>query len=264
MKKSLFICLIAFAGLSLTFSCSKTGLKPAKTDSLNVGLIAYYPFNNSAADVSGNNYNGTAHNVTTVTDHLGNQNGAYYFKGDSTSYISVPDYAALRLANTDFTINVWVELTTYNSSIGSHIVSKRLGSVDEGYTYSVDGYGYTGGVLGVQGFGAGGGSYNAVSDSGITLNKWYMLTLEYSSKSQSVAFFRNGLLNGITYYITAPDPNETATMYFGKDSPQQPTTYFLNGAMSEARIYSRILKPGELTALYTETSVTTSLTPSIN
>jgi hypothetical protein len=219
------------------------------TDSLKIGLLAYYPFNNTPNDLSGHNYNGVAHNVTAVADRFGNANGAYSFAGDSTSYVSVVDYPALRLASGDFTINAWVNLAQYNSSIGSHILSKRTGDPNSGYTYSVDGYG-SGYPLGVQGFGEGGGASNAVSNSGIDLNRWHMLTVTFSPRDNTIAFYKDGVFDGSTRFTTSP-ANTAATMYFGKDSPLQPTSYFLKGALSDVRIYGRRLRTGEIAKLYT-------------
>lgn len=222
--------------------------KVTVADSLNYGLIAYYPFNNTPNDLSGHNYNGVAHNLTTVADRFGNANGAYYFAGDSSSYVSVADHPALRLYNEDFSINVWVNLAAYSDDVGSHIISKREGTPNSGYTYSVDGYGYSG-TLGVQGFGEGGGANNAVSNTGIDVGKWHMLTVTFSPNDNKVTFYKDGVADGTTKFTTSP-ANTNATMYFGKDSPLQPTSYFLKGAMSEARIYGRRLRPGEITKLY--------------
>lgn len=228
--------------------------KVAVTDSLNYGLIAFYPFNNTPNDFSGHNYNGVAHNVTAVADRFGNANGAYSFAGDSSSYVSVIDHPALRLYNEDFSINVWVNLAEYNQSIGSHIVSKRTGDPNSGYTYSVDGYGY-GYPLGVQGFGEGGGANNSVSLHGVPLNQWHMLTVTFSPKDNRITFYKDGVADGTTLFTTSP-ANSPATMYFGKDTPLQPTAYFWKGAMSEVRIYGRRLRAGEITKLYSATSTT--------
>jgi len=243
--KKMGLSTVSVTNLTGTISVSA---KVTVTDSLNYGLIAYYPFNNTPNDLSGHSYNGVAHNVTTVPDRFGNANGAYYFAGDSSSYVSVVDHPALRLYNEDFSINVWVNLSEYSQSIGSHIVSKRTGDVNSGYTYSVDGYGY-GYPLGVQGFGEGGGANNAVSQTGVDLNQWHMLTVTFSPKDNKVTFYKDGIADGTTLFTTSP-ANSAATMYFGKDTPLQPTSYFWKGAMSEVRIYGRKLRPGEITKLY--------------
>ncbi len=102
------------------------------------GLIAYWPFNNSAADQSGFGRNGTASNVTSVADRFGNANSAYHFDG-SSSYVSVPDNVALRLNNTDFTLNAWVKLDAYNPSYLSTIISKRTSGVNNGWLWGFNG-----------------------------------------------------------------------------------------------------------------------------
>ena len=48
------------------------------------GLVAYYPFNGSANDESGNGYNGTVNGATLTTDRFGNSNKAYAFNGTSS------------------------------------------------------------------------------------------------------------------------------------------------------------------------------------
>lgn len=47
------------------------------------GLVAYYPFNGNATDVSGNNHNGTVVNAIPDTDRFGNLNSAYRFDGNN-------------------------------------------------------------------------------------------------------------------------------------------------------------------------------------
>ena len=49
---------------------------------LNQGLVAYYPFNGNANDVSGNNINGVVSNATLTTDKFGASNSAYDFNGN--------------------------------------------------------------------------------------------------------------------------------------------------------------------------------------
>jgi hypothetical protein len=42
------------------------------------GLIAYWPFNGNAIDVSGNGNNGNLGNTISVSDRFGNPSGAFY------------------------------------------------------------------------------------------------------------------------------------------------------------------------------------------
>ena len=75
---------------------------------LNQGLIAHYPLNGNANDISGNNINGTVVNATLTTDRNGNLNSAYYFNGSNT-YIELPFSNLYNFAPQDsFSISVWV------------------------------------------------------------------------------------------------------------------------------------------------------------
>jgi len=44
-------------------------------------LLAHYPFNNNANDLSGNNRNGIISNMVSVVDRNGNPSSAYSFDG---------------------------------------------------------------------------------------------------------------------------------------------------------------------------------------
>lgn len=224
---------------------------PAPTDSLKIGLIAYYPFDNSAADSSGNGYDGTLANVTPTQDRFGNENSAYHFSGDSSSYISVNDNHALRLHNTDFSINVWVKLDTYNTSFGDEIVCKRYPGNNNGYSYSISGYENTVAPLGSYGFGPGGTSPGGTSNSTINLNQWYMLTVVYSLAQQQLTFYKNGVFDGSSANdVASPDGSSNAVLYIGKDDPQNPTSYFINGTLDDIRIYGKMISVDEIQKLY--------------
>jgi hydrogenase maturation factor len=56
---------------------------------LTKGLVAYYPFNGNANDLSGNGYNATTVGVSLATDRFGNPNKCYNFAGTST-YVQCP------------------------------------------------------------------------------------------------------------------------------------------------------------------------------
>ncbi|MBP6047832.1 MAG: hypothetical protein KA530_12225, partial [Ferruginibacter sp.] len=73
---------------------------------LSNGLVAYYPFNGTATDASGNNINGTVNSASLTSDKFGQANAAYYFDG-STSYIQLPYSNLYNFSPQDsFTISV--------------------------------------------------------------------------------------------------------------------------------------------------------------
>ncbi|MCK7528165.1 MAG: hypothetical protein MZV64_66630 [Ignavibacteriales bacterium] len=74
--------------------------------SLDSGLVAFYPFNGNANDESGNANNPTfiGSGVTLTTDRFGIVDKAYYFDGNTDSYIRIP---ADNFPTTDRTISFW-------------------------------------------------------------------------------------------------------------------------------------------------------------
>lgn len=74
----------------------------------NSGIIAHYPFNNNANDVSGNNLNGSVIGATPTFDRFGNPNSAYNFDGTNDSIV-IPHYPEFDyLFQNDFTLSVWI------------------------------------------------------------------------------------------------------------------------------------------------------------
>ncbi|MBS1528214.1 MAG: hypothetical protein JST19_21390 [Bacteroidetes bacterium] len=129
--------------LSAFFSCRKSDVIVARkstispvfksrTLSLNENLIADWPLANNANDLTGNGHNGTMFNVGGNLDRFDNY-AASKFNG-TTSYITVPDNPALRLSGTDFTLNAWIKMHSFNSSYGSSILSKHTSGVNNGWT----------------------------------------------------------------------------------------------------------------------------------
>ncbi len=72
------------------------------------GLVAYYPFNGNADDVSGNNLHGTAKNGVnfSASDRNNNSNKSIYIP-NSSAYITIPNAPILQLQS--HTIAAWVK-----------------------------------------------------------------------------------------------------------------------------------------------------------
>jgi hypothetical protein len=74
-------------------------------NSLNKGLVAYYPFNGNANDESGNGNHATVVGASLSTDRKGTSNSAYSFNG-SGNYIQVPGNRFMD-NNSKITISAW-------------------------------------------------------------------------------------------------------------------------------------------------------------
>ena len=91
-------------------------------------LVASYPFNGNALDVSGTGNHGTVNgNVTPTQDRFGNYNSAYFFNGNLTDFIQVNNHASLQLSNS-YTLEAWVKPNTFNtaSNQANFIVTKGI------------------------------------------------------------------------------------------------------------------------------------------
>jgi hypothetical protein len=243
---------ISVTNLTGTISVSAlVTVGPAPLDSLKMGVVAWYPFSGSAVDSSGNHFNGVVTGATLTANRFGAPNSAYHFNG--TSYISVSDAPGLRLNNTDFTINAWVKLDTYNASLSNAVIDKRVndGSVECWYmgingTTNVTpaGFAYYGP----------GGNYPGITTTtdSIKLNTWSMVTTVYNISQHTAKIYVNGVFNiQSPTNIASPSSANNATMYIGSDNPDEPTYYYFQGAIDDIRIYNRTLSDHEISALYT-------------
>ena len=71
------------------------------------GLVAYYPFNGNANDISGNGNNGINNGASLTTDRFGQTNSSYDFQ-NSSNIISIPHNTLFGFQVTSgFTISIW-------------------------------------------------------------------------------------------------------------------------------------------------------------
>jgi hypothetical protein len=247
MKKILLVGIVLY--FAAATSCKKSNpAQPPAVDSLKVGLIAYYQFNNSGVDSSGKG-NDVAYyaNITPTSNRAGKPNSAFAFNGQN-SYLMIRDNADLRLSNTNFTINTWIKMEDYNPyDLGSIILSKRFTGVNKGYNFGINGLGST--PIGSIQFGPGGGYPTATSTALISKNTWYMITMVYNFSTGKMKIYRNGVYD-TEGGILPLDGTINADLYVGRDQPFLGTNYFLNGSLDDIRIYNRALSPQLIQRLY--------------
>ncbi|MDB5156186.1 MAG: 5-Nucleotidase domain protein [Mucilaginibacter sp.] len=211
----------------------KTAINPG-------GILAYWSFDGNANDFSGNNFNGTATSVTSVSDHNSTNGFAYGFNG-SSSYVSVPDNTALRLNNTDFTLNAWVKLNSIGSAM--QLMAKR--------SSTADGWGWSVTTAGKLFFGPGGLSTSVTSSGALTTGVWHMVTLEYQKMNATqgiIAHYIDGVQSGTAVlYFPTPGAGVTDQLVIGRDNIS--SNYFFNGSIDDVRIYNKLLTPGYLNTM---------------
>jgi hypothetical protein len=101
-------------------------------NSLNNGLVAYYPFNGNANDVGGNNLNGAVNGAVLTTDRFGNPNKAYSF--NTNQDITIPNSSSLNTF--PITISLWYMVNTPSGlgGGGSNIFSKYIPAAWNGFS----------------------------------------------------------------------------------------------------------------------------------
>lgn len=221
------------------------------------GLIAYYPFNGNANDLSGNGYNGTVNVATLSTDRFGNLNSCYSFNGLS-SYIQT---SALQVNITKYSISAWFKTLNGGSIVCGRGTSSSTGmtlvmhntSTDNTNPYTIlyraDGNGSASGIR----------TINQFND-----NQWHHVVGVWNGSSGSVnpsdfsIYIDGNLINSVSESastINAPF-SSTNALYIGKHSSWNS---FFDGLIDDVILYNRALTPCEITELYnsSNTNITT-------
>lgn len=260
VKALLLIISILISGLF--YSCKKTSTKPVPpastkpptiTTPLPVNVVAYWPLDyNKANDISRYGNNGVKFNTSGAVDRFGNANGAMYFDG-ATSYIEVPDSIRLRLGDSDFTLNAWVKMDSYDATFESAILSKRIGGYYDGWLWALNGKETT--PVGVEYFGGGGGFVVASGTRILSTDTWYMVTCVYSLSDETISMYTNGSFDHNVHLIPSLSNANTANLFIGKDEigPNNDEYYF-HGTMDDISIYNSALSADDITQLYTATN----------
>lgn len=210
------------------------------------GLIAYYPLNDTTADLSGQNHHGIGTNVFAATDRFGITAHSLSF---SNASVAVPDSIPLRLSNSDFTLSIWVYETDRNSSYNDCLISKRGSQPRDGWFLSLLGNASAGG-FGTPGqvfFNvSGGGDPYTLSSSVVPLNEWHQIVIVFQ-RSSTLQIFIDGALDS-TGHIPSPNPNCSAALLIGRDSVGP--GYYFHGKLDDVRIYGRALSVLEVSELF--------------
>lgn len=229
-------------------------------------LMAYWPFNGNANDVSGNGNNGTVSSASLTADRFGNLGRAYSFNG-TTSRIDVPHSSTIDMTNgNDYTMAFWLKTNPGNSFV-LPISKTPLGGGWNGYYFIVNSTdaGYCNGVGKFSYYVAAGSNGDACADDLISNDaaNWYFITGQYKSSTNQTFLYVNGVLQSDIGSKSGTLSN-TAQLSFGACScgPYQ----YYNGSLDDIRFYKRILSQAEIEALYNEpnpVSVLTCETPSL-
>ncbi|MCC6770400.1 MAG: hypothetical protein IT360_04230 [Gemmatimonadaceae bacterium] len=100
-----------YSGTAITLAGRWIAVNALLTPASTAGLVAHYPFEGNANDVSGNGYHATFNTASLASGVSGQNNSAYHFNG--TSEIRLPESPTNGLASG--TISLWVRLDDTNA-----------------------------------------------------------------------------------------------------------------------------------------------------
>jgi len=231
---------IIFSTLILIIACSKkkeigpttrtTCAVSNLADSLQTGIDTYYPFCGTAADVSGNNNNGSLTEGGFTTDRFGNANNALQLTSDSSRVCSSNVYENPQ----NFTISIWLKTSATEG---------RVMTFDESQCSHVDNFDRTIYITsGQAGFGVfSGTTQNVIGGPNISDDQWHHLAATISPDGMKL--YVDGNLVGTEVNAT------TAQNYngywrvggFGHSTPV--------GSYDDFIIYNRVLSASEILKL---------------
>ena len=206
---------------------------------LNNGLVAWYPFDGNASDISGNGNHGTVHGATLATDRHGFDGKAYSFGGDD--WIQIPHAEEINFQKYDpFSITLWVKSSTGNTELRS-IIEKWQGGgspypyvirYKEGGTYNFARYD--------------GSSSNSILGNNDIFDQSFT-QLAISGDGESFSCFINGVLDQ-SVEVSGGSITNNKPLYIGRRGGNMP--WFFHGSIDDIRIYDRALSAAEVLSLY--------------
>ncbi len=217
-----------FSGLMLLSLTTLAQSLPGDQD-----LVAYYPFNGTPADASGNGHNGTVFGATLSADRYGNPNSAYTFDGTD-------DYIDLGAMNYDPTLSVWMgwinctanptdKVTLYSGYDGTQqlVISVQQGVIEVVYSRNIS-------------------TTETATTGGTVLpyNTWTHLAVEVGTDLE--VFINGSKLSDINIPTNGLD--EITESYLGveKSTNQQ----WFTGSLDDVRIYNDRLADTTILAIY--------------
>ena len=216
-----------------------SSLNDSNSTPLQQGLVAWYPFDGNASDMSGNGNHGFVNGATLATDRHGFNGKAYNFSGDD--WIQIPHAEEINFQKDDpFSITLWVKSNTGNTELRS-IIEKWQGGgspypyvirYKEGGTYNFARYdsSSSNSILG----------NNDIFDQSFT-------QLAISGDGESFSSFINGVLDQ-SVEVSGGSITNDKPLYIGRRGGNMP--WFFHGSIDDIRIYNRALSTEEISLLY--------------
>lgn len=209
--------------------------------SLTDNLVAYYPFDGNANDMSIYNNHGMVYGAKLTEDRFGRADHAYYFDGYN-DHIVISDNDWLTPVNQELSIALWVKVYPpynkfllykgSNQSNREYAIGIRLDSLS---SFQINNQGE-----------AHWNQFGVPSKSKVEEGRWFHITGTWNGTSCKI------YINGNYENVTTPEVtigNYDSDLYigaYGGDVNQ----YAINAIIDDIRIYNRVLTDDEIDYIY--------------
>ncbi|HVU98885.1 MAG TPA: LamG-like jellyroll fold domain-containing protein [Puia sp.] len=212
---------------------------------LPAGSVAQFPFNNSAADISGNGFNGTLVSTADDVNRFGTASSATAFiAGTSTG--TLPSGLVTALAD-DFTVGYWVKTTMSAASStqwygGAALVDAEVcGGTSDWGTALING--------GHIAFGIGNPDITIISPLSYNDGSWHFVTATRAEAAGVITLYVDG--SQVATTSGASTAARTAPPLIGLGRNPCVATGVFTGSLDDAIAYSSALTPTQVSDLYT-------------
>jgi hypothetical protein len=212
------------------------------------GLIAYYPLNGTAKDLSGNGLNAVASGgVTLVSDRFGNKNSACHF--DGTGFLNINDPSGklnFDACSQNYSVTLWFVLDTTNIGDQKFVCDRYNNSP---CSYDI----YYRGTLNkfiVDIWNGSSGGLSLRSDTGTSPGIWHQIAFVVSNRL--CRLYLDGIENdgggSVLDANVGTTKNSDGICQIGSDGIFSKTR--LHGIENDIRIYNRALSLSEIEQLF--------------
>ena len=202
----------------------------------NEGLVAWYPLDGNALDLSGLGHDGIVNGPVPTIDRFGNSNGAYHF--NDASSISA-NLQGVGNGNVPVTISSWVHIEQTSTDVSYVAGVGDAPYVSEGTVFGMGEYGGSGLFATMAG-----SQFDAISGTAIPLNQWVMLTAVHEGDGSIKLYVDSTEI----FSFLGSTPNIQFDVALIGTAPWGGS--FWSGDIDEVGIWSRALTEEEVHAMF--------------
>jgi len=200
-------------------------------------IIAHYPLDGDAKDMSGNGHDGVLYYTTPDNDRYGNAGKALHFDG-MNSYVEIPAEKGINLSDTAFTISVWIYVDSTAST--RTILSCLYDSTSEFFRPYIDSAGNLAPYF----------QMSAGTDYYIYSSVWTWYHITYVWDKQYLRLYVNSVLMYEDYFNTLISYTGNQMTLIGAQWMSSYAGNFFNGNIDNLTIFKRALSESEVKTLY--------------